>query len=211
MIILETVDRTPLLIQGIPLGIYHLIAAYHAALMAQARRVTLYWEPECDRYLYTSFSNYYHAIAQRLSDSFDPAILTPASRHRFFIASEPVPHPADSTQTLPGLSQIEQLLGMSYSKPSPPTTGIPAPAIAEITTGDRVLDLITDTYLIFEGAATAIIDRFDAETVGKMIRHKCDRQRGEEALKERQGAIDKEWMVKYEQQIMSQNGRREQC
>lgn len=204
MVVLEMGDR-PFIVSCIPLSRHSLIAAYHAELMNRAKRLTMYWEVECDRALFAAFEGHYQAIAHQFPEPFDPADLTPVSRHQFFIASEPVPHPTQDGMTLPGLSQIEQLLGMEYSASVEPVVdmgGIPPIPKAEITTGDRILDLITDAYLVFGDAASDIVDRFDAGAIARMITHKLDRQRGKEALEEKQSQLDKDWFIKHELALM---------
>lgn len=208
LVVLETRDRTPLIVQGIPLGRHHLIAAYHAELARQYKQITMYWEPKCDRLLFEAFEAHYRAIAQRLPEPFDPAELTPESRHRFFVSDGMIPHPTAEGRTYPGLSQLESLLGMSYQKTEavPKTIGVPAPPKAVISTGDGVLDLIVDTMLVFEDLGPWVIDRFDASAIAKLITQKCDRQRGDDALKEKQAELDKTWFVENEAKIMQWRG-----
>jgi hypothetical protein len=126
------------------------------------------WHPEMEPTLSRYLSIYYHKIAQCLLPSFNPETLTPLSRFRFFIYSEPVE--LEDIGPAPGLSQLDRLLGYTYQ------TGKTATTKPLITSGDSVLDLLADLLLVFKSDTQWLMERYPTQTLSQLAVQACKRQ-----------------------------------
>lgn len=117
--------------------------------IAQRQQLKL-WPPEdADDWCWESIGQYYRAIAELLTPSFDPGLLRPDDRHRFFVCTEPIEN--NGRERL-GLSNMERLMGCQEAEDVPEQgdmaqvekiEGIPS-------TGKRHLDILADVTLFFQ-------------------------------------------------------------
>lgn len=171
---------TPILIT-VPLAQAHVVLDYRNELMSIAQRLTGWWDTSADRQLYSTWDVLYQEIAQRCTPTFDPATMTSHDRHCFFVAQEPV---QIGDQWSPGLSTLDQILGYSYPTPQD-LANRPKNQPPPLTTGNPILDLVTDICLVFKQSAPWIIRTYGVEEARMLLVQGNDRLRGEEAIKER--------------------------
>jgi len=132
----------------LPMCHYQHVAALHQQFKAQLEGVYT-WMTELDSSLFPIYHRYYSKIGALLTPSIDPSLLTPLSRHHFFVGTDPIA--LDDGSVLPGLSQLELLMGLSY----PAGKAVEEPLI---TSGDRILDLEADLLLVFKGQALRLME-----------------------------------------------------
>ncbi|GAC1461396.1 MAG: hypothetical protein NVS2B14_10730 [Chamaesiphon sp.] len=192
---LNRLDGSWFLVFPPPLSAHAKVAAYYQEFRHQLAGFKA-WPPEIDAELYSYFSEYYQAIADTLVPKFSPSLLDPLSRHQFFVATEP--HAG-----IPGLSGLEQLLGMSPIPVLDSEKGA-SPPKAELTTGNTILDVMTALSLTFKSNALPLAETYDMRSLSKMVSYASDLMRGEEVLKERQQQLDKEFFEKHQAEIDKQ-------
>lgn len=145
------------------------------------------WPPQVDAALYKKLRIYYQKIGRSLG--FDPDNVLPESRHEFFVATEPVIVPAISPNPIPGISGLEQLLGM---KSYPESAEVRSEKVM-VTSGSVDIDLAVDVALIFKELTPWMVRQYSRETLAKMVKQGSDRLRGEKAIKELQREKDKDF------------------
>lgn len=128
------------------------------------------WHPEMDSLLYNRLVIYYQKIAACLVPTFDVDRLTPVSRFRFFICSEPI---ETEHGYLPGLSQLDQLLGYSYNHPIADPN---KPAKAVITSGNPIVDLTAELLLVLKSDARWLMEQYSVEFLSQMLTQMAQRQ-----------------------------------
>lgn len=182
----------------IPLTRHSSIRAYHLELLKAVQGLTV-WpappdDPDEDSWdLYPDFSLYYQKVIQLVDSSVNCSKLLPSSRHLFFICTEPMQY---GEQLIPGLSGLEQLMGFSLpkfgEKPQPRDESVP-------TTGDSVLDVKVDIFLVFKNRATRLIEEHSLDELCRMAKQAGDRMaqaKGEDSEeKQIKEAEDDEWFT----------------
>lgn len=129
----------------LPINISRKIAAYHQELREKTAGMNI-WPETLDSDIYPEFKIYYDKIAYFFD--IKPEKLNQTSRHKFFIATEPIEY---KKQLIPGLSYLEKLLGYDYPTETDETdTSTSGDEV--ITSGDTNLDIIADSLLIFKVA-----------------------------------------------------------
>lgn len=171
----------------VPLAQAHVVLAYRDELLSVARRLKGWWDESYDLQLFSTWGALYGAIAQHCSPPFEPGNLSSRDRHQFFIAKAPI---QIGSEWCVGLSDLDEILGYSY--PEPGTTGKKSNSPPPLTTGNPVLDLVTDICLVFKQSAPWLIQSYGVEEARLMLVQGNDRLRGEEAIKERNRKHDLE-------------------
>lgn len=181
----------------IPLTRHGIVRAYHLELLKAVQNLTV-WPPPDDFDedswdLYPDFSLYYQKVMSLVDTSINCDRLLPSSRHLFLVCTEPLPY---GEQMIPGLSGLEQLMGFTLpkhgEKPQPKDDSIP-------TTGDSVLDVKVDTFLVFKNRATRLIEEHSLDELCRMAKQAGDRMaqaKGEDSdEKQVKEAEDDEWFT----------------
>ena len=94
------------------------------------------------------------------------------SRHRFFVASQPIDY---ENEKLPGLSGLDRLLGYSHKntviQKEHPEQEDDSAFIEQIidSTGSHILDLIVDANLVFKGRADRLLKRHSPTEITNML------------------------------------------
>lgn len=140
-----------------------------------------------DQRLLPQMGAYYQAIALQLVPSFNPEHLTPESRYRFFVSGELMTHP-DYENPIPGLSGLEQMLGLHH--PVKNSKGKKSDVI-RITSGDLEIDTLADMMLVFDANALPLRETFPIQFLLPLLEQTQERRRGSEAIKERQQERDR--------------------
>jgi hypothetical protein len=158
--------------QDIPAHRHRIIRAYHVELLQKISDSSFpVWPPEeIAEDVYKHFNLYIRKLFSVLNLKIDPDDLTPASRHHFCICTEPV---GDSETYRPGLSLLEQLMGFSLKEVPPPDPNTPEYP----TTGDEVLDVKVDLFLIFKRHAPKLWESHSLEELALMSRQANERMR----------------------------------
>lgn len=184
----------------IPLVRHAIIRAYHIELLKKCEGLTV-WPPPPDEPeeeeswdLYGEFALYYRKIVGFIDPLIDCDRLLPSSRHLFFICTEPL---VTENAVIPGLSGLEQLMGFNLPEPGKEQ---PKPKDDSPTTGDTVLDVKVDIYLIFKGRAARLIEEHSLDELCRMAKQAGDRMQqakeGEESEeKQVKEAEDDEWFT----------------
>lgn len=94
-------------------------------------------------------------INNQLKEPLPLSELDPIDRHKFFIASDPVPYWDDPSVQIPGPSWLEQLCGIIYPKPGDPA--VPPP---KLTSGDIDADIIASLVVNFPETGMVLADTF---------------------------------------------------
>lgn len=175
-----------------------LVRAYHQELLNEVRQFEYYYLPTADGILFEEFSPYYQAIADRLVPSFSAAALDPASRHRFFIASDAVPNPLDDDELVPGLPELEALMGYSYSSE---VSDRPAASTPNVTTGDRHWDLITGLLLFRPTEARWLAETYSPDALSAILNCANSLQPDAEGVTDAQRQHDQELFERNQAQI----------
>jgi hypothetical protein len=160
---LNQVDGTFCLIQAPSLAIAPIVRAYHLELLSVVRQFEYWYLEAADTVLFTAHEYYYQAIANHLAPSVEVKLLIPQSRHQFFVATEPTPTPEG--ETMPGMSQLEQLMGFSYPKPG---KGVPSLEVVA-TTGDYCLDIEASLLLFRPDQAHWLRTAFSPTQISAII------------------------------------------
>lgn len=159
------------------------LTAYHQEFLRRIQQVNGYWLVDGDSVFFAHYRIYYDKIAARCNPAFDPALLTPSSRHRFFVATNPVEHPEMKGQLLPGVSGLEQLLGYTYhvQKPTKP----------RVTSGDNEIDVLALLALLPTSPHLPwLAENYSITDLGKLCKQVSDKSREDEVLKE----LEDEWL-----------------
>jgi hypothetical protein len=144
------------------------IRAYHLELQTELSGMPVWPPEEVATVLYENFAPYYQKVTQLLSVECDR--LTDESRHLLLVCTNPV---GEGESLRPGLSFLEKLMGYSLEKTEPVTdSGKTAP-----TTGDYVLDVKTDLYLIFKRHAPKLWEMHSLEECALLCRQANERMR----------------------------------
>lgn len=186
---LNLLDRRFVLVEAPVLTQYRRILAYHRELLCEARKKPRYYLAESDWILYPQLRQFYQAIADQLDPAFNCDDLEPLDRHSFFIATAPVTNPFNPEEKIPGLSNLEKLMGLSY--PEPPKPGQSPYQQIIISSGDPTLDILADALLVLKEAALPLAAQFSPADLLKITKQANDRLRGEEAIKEVQQQADR--------------------
>lgn len=170
----------------------------HLLLLDKARNVNNWWVPFADPIFYSehAFKELYCAIGALMNPPMSEELLDvmPSDvRHSFFIATEPVEHPA-LKQMVPGLSILEQLMGFRYEKSTEK---------AWVTSGDSLIDLHADLLICFGADGTRhLTENYGVQYLWQLVRQYSDRQRGEKAVEERRNeALSAEKSAEFEENL----------
>ena len=158
--------------QDIPAHRHKIIRAYHVELLQKiSDSGSSVWPPEeIAEGVYKHFNLYIRKLFSVLNLKIDPDDLTPVSRHYFCICTEPI---GDGDTYRPGLSLLEQLMGFSLKEVPPPDPNAPEYP----TTGDEVLDVKVDLFLIFKRHAPKLWESHSLEELALMSRQANERMR----------------------------------
>jgi len=144
------------------------IRAYHLELQTELSGMPVWPPEEVATVLYENFAPYYQKVTQLLGVECDR--LTDESRHLLLVCTRPV---GEGESLRPGLSFLEKLMGYSLEKTEPVTDiGKSVP-----TTGDYVLDVKTDLYLIFKRHAPKLWEMHSLEECALLCRQANERMR----------------------------------
>lgn len=159
------------------------LTAYHQEFLKRIQQVNGYWLVNGDPVFFQHYRIYYEKIAARCNPVFDPSLLTPTSRHKFFVATDPVKHPEAKDSLVPGVSGLEQLLGYTYhvQKPTKP----------RITSGDNEIDILALLALLPTSPHLPwLAQNYSVSDLSKLVKQVSDKSREEEVLKE----LEDEWL-----------------
>lgn len=177
------------MVQAPCFDIHEMVSAYHDELLQRASKHAHYEMICLDGDLYGLYSELYEAIANLLTPSFNPGLLTPLSRHEFFIATAPFPHPTKPEVMMAGLSNLHFMRGLT--EPKAPSAGS-SDDVVIISSGDEEADLLADMLLLFPENFKALKKRYPVVTLTKTVKQYCDRRRGQEAIDEIRSKRDQE-------------------
>lgn len=146
-----------------------LVRLHHLELH-QAVAGQIVWPPEeVATTIYNAHSRYFQKVGALLTTAVDTDLLEPISRHLFFVCTDPLTHPELKT-IVPGLSQLEQLMGYGYS------SGEPQPEPIH-TTGNPELDVLVDSLLIFKQRALPLAQMLSLQDLSKACKQANDRMK----------------------------------
>jgi len=161
-----------------------------------------YWYLEAaDTLLFEAHDYYYQSIANHFDPAIEVKLLTPESRHRFFVATEPV---TIDGKTMPGMSQLEQLMGFSYPK----AAGKPSLEVAT-TTGDYCLDIEASLLLFRPAEAHWLREAFSPTQLSAIITYANHHSSSDEEVSPLQQDADRELFERNQAAIeaeMNQHG-----
>ena len=147
---------------------HHKIRAYHLELQQELSGMPVWPPEEVAAVLYKNFGRYYQKVTELFGVECDR--LTDESRHLLLVCTQPF---GEEENLRPGLSFLEQLMGYSLEKSEvQEPTGKPAP-----TTGDYVLDVKTDLYLIFKRHAPKLWEIHSLEECALLCRQANERMK----------------------------------
>lgn len=154
----------------IPASKHKIIRAYHIYLLEKIAASPDFplWPPGN---IPSEFYFYIEKLFTILELNINPIDLTPISLHLFCICTEPVLIGEESYRT--GLSQLEQLMGFSLKEVPPPDPNAPEYP----TTGDEILDVKVDLFLIFKRHAPKLWESHSLEELALMSRQANERMR----------------------------------
>ena len=148
------------------------IRSYHLELLQELSGMPVWPPEEVAEVLYKNFSIHYQKVTELLSVGCGSYVglcdrLTDESRHLLLVCTAPI-------GDRPGLSQIEQLMGYSLEKTAEVVVddGRVAP-----TTGDYVLDVKTDLYLIFKRHAPKLWEIHSLEECALLCKQANERMK----------------------------------
>ena len=200
---LNQTDGTFCLVQAPSLAIAPIVRAYHLELLSLVQRFEYWYLEAADSVLFDEHRYYYQAIANHLTPMIDVTLLTAQSRHRFFVATEPAKLP--DGKTVPGMSQLEQLMGFSYPKPGKVTSSLEAVA----TTGDYCLDVEASLLLFRPAEAQWLRQAFSPTQLSAIITYANQQSSQDGEVSEAQQEADREFMERNQAAIdaeMNQHG-----
>ncbi|MBN3946434.1 MAG: hypothetical protein HWQ38_08050 [Nostoc sp. NMS7] len=144
------------------------IRSYHLELLQELSGMPVWPPDEVALVLYNNFPLHYQKVAELLGVKCDR--LTDESRHLLLVCTAPV---GEDESVRPGLSHVEQLMGYSLEKtPVVVDDGRVAP-----TTGDYVLDVKTDLYLIFKRHAPKLWEVHSLEECALLCKQANERMK----------------------------------
>ena len=145
------------------------IRAYHLELLQELSGMPVWPPDEVAEVLYKNFPLHYQKVGELLGLECDR--LTDESRHLLLVCTAPV---GEDESVRPGLSQIEQLMGYSLEKSAEVVVddGREVP-----TTGDYVLDVKTDLYLIFKRHAPKLWEIHSLEECALLCKQANERMK----------------------------------
>lgn len=162
----------------IPATKHQRIRAYHLELLQQLSGMPVWPPEEVGAVLYEHFSVYYQKVGELLGVKCDR--LTDESRHLLLVCTAPI---GDEGEMRPGLSQIEQLMGYSLeNKVEVALDGRVAP-----TTGNYVLDVKTDLYLIFKRHAPKLWEIHSLEECALLCKQANERMKDADDVDDSKG------------------------
>ncbi|MBD2492478.1 hypothetical protein [Aulosira sp. FACHB-615] len=177
---LDTIDGDFLLVKSPSWAIAPTIRAYHLELINRTRHIQDSHLVEADEVFYSGLTPYYQHLGDRLG--FDPSILTPASRHSFFIAAE--------SRGEFWISGLELLMGFDYEAEGLRGKGAGG---LRVTSGDFNLDVLAEMLLIPRPSDLEyLLNNLSPGAIALLAKQIGDRLRGKEALDELQKARDLE-------------------
>lgn len=154
----------------IPASKHKIVRAYHVELLQRLSESGIdVWPPETAApriYNHDIFNLYIKRLFLALDLGLDPDDINPVSLHHFCICTEP-------TEERFGLSWLEQLMGFSIAPAAPPDPNAPQFP----TTGDDVLDVKVDLFLIFKRHAPKLWESHSLEELALMSRQANERMR----------------------------------
>ncbi|PHJ64931.1 hypothetical protein VF04_03845 [Nostoc linckia z7] len=162
-------DFTLLFKSDIPGQLHLQIRAYHLELQQELSGIPVWPVDEVSAVLYANFGKHYHKITELLKLDCDR--LTDESRHLLLVCSAPV---GEGENFRPGLSYLEQLMGYSLEEKPMQSTFIGAPPP---TTGDYILDVKTDLYLIFKRHAPKLWQTHSLEECALLCKQASERMK----------------------------------
>lgn len=188
---LNFIDGDFTLVFPITLAKHPIVRGYHLELLKAAQGLTV-WPPPPDDPdeeswdLYPNFPRHYQKLMALIDSGVDCDRVLPSSRHLFFICTEPIQQVEG--KLIPGLSGLEQLMGFSLPKP-----GDEAPKKDESspTTGNVVLDVKTDIYLVFKSRAPRLIEEHSLDELCRIAK-----QAGDRMQQAKEGEDDSEQEIK---------------
>lgn len=124
-------------------------------------------EPEArlDTFLFRRYRPYFQQLADLVGITIDLDLIESASRHAFFVCTKPIPHWDDPSQQIPGLSGLEQLLGLSY-----PESGGQSRSSAIAEEKDNDAYLMAALVLNFPNTGLELADRFDVPFLSEILK-----------------------------------------
>ena len=145
------------------------IRSYHLELLQELSGMPVWPPDEAAQVLYETFPLHYQKLTELLELECDR--LTDESRHLLLVCTAPV---GEGESIRPGLSQIEQLMGYSLEKSSVVVVddGSFVP-----TTGNYVLDVKTDLYLIFKRHAPKLWEIHSLEECALLCKQANERMK----------------------------------
>ena len=158
------------------------VRAYHLELLNEVREFEGYYHPSADPILFEEYRFCYEAIASLLYPQFNPGDLASQSRHQFFVATDPVPHPEAPDKLTPGVSMLEGLMGFGYGN---------AGSEPLITTGDSGLDLRAMLLLNFKEQVPWLVANHTREELALILRQASEMQ-DPEFVKQKQRTRDRD-------------------
>jgi hypothetical protein len=153
--------------RGHPAVLADLLRAYHDDLLqaVDGQQVWPFLELADP---YPEMAAYYSPIGEILG--IDPALLTGLSRHRLFLATEPIER---GGRRIRGLSGVESLLGYGYppetSTESPPADSQASSTVEQARTGSADLDALTVALLVFKEDGLSLARSLDAESLHQVL------------------------------------------
>ncbi len=173
---LDTEDNF-FLVEAPPLASSAIIRAYHLELLLRVKNLDNYWLVELDQILFSNLGNYYQNISKYLNPKFDCFYLTPESRHRFFIASEP--------RGDVWISGLELLMGYDFQ-----LNEVEKPLA--VTSGNYEIDILADLIISIPNQIKYLSENKTPQYLSKLLKQISDRTRGKEAIEELQRQKDLE-------------------
>jgi hypothetical protein len=153
----------------IPAHLHLQIRAYHMELQQELSGIPVWPVDEVSAVLYNNFGKYFCKVTDLLKLDCDR--LTDESRHLLLVCSAPV---GEGENLRPGLSYLEQLMG--YSLEQKPQQSAPS-STPPPTTGDYVLDVKADLYLIFKRHAPQLWQMHSLEECALLCKQASERMK----------------------------------
>lgn len=182
----------------IPGSKHQIIRAYHLELQQELSGMPVWTPEEADTALYKIFAPYYRKVAELLGIECDR--LTQKSRHFLLVCTEPV---CNDENLRPGLSFLEKLMGYSLEAKVQQESKSSVP-----TTGDYVLDIKTDLYLIFKRHAPKLWKTHSLEECALLCRQANERMKDPDDIDDGEGwgkkveVVDDEIFLEKKQEII---------
>lgn len=198
---LNQIDGRFVLVQAPCLKLAPIVRAYHVELLSLVQQFEYWYLEAADSLLFEAHDYYYQAIANHLEPAIEVELLTPESRHCFFVATEPF---TIDGKTMPGMSQLEQLMGFSYPK----AAGRPSLEVVA-TTGDYCLDIEASLLLFRPAEAHWLREAFSPTQLSAIITYVNQQTTEDGEVSALQQEADREFFERNQAAIeaeMSQHG-----